>query len=287
MNDVVKYETTFGDVEISPATVKKYLVRGNGNITEQEVMFFLKLCEAQKLNPFVNGEVYLIKYGNEAAQTVIGYNKYLRRAEENPEYMYKESGIIVRRGTEIVKKEGACLYTGEELLGGWCKVHRRKFEVEVTSYKECAFAEYNKGKALWKEKPAMMIEKVATSQALRDAFPTEFSGLYTVEELAPGQFREEDLGEVKVGEIVEEDRAIEQDERVKLFEVATQACGSKDEGVNLVKQMLADRGITTTKDLKLSVYKEVMQELYERKIAKGLAEELTVPEGTDEKSEVV
>ncbi len=290
MNQVVKYETTLGPVELTADTVKKYLVRGNGAINDQEILFFLKLCEAQKLNPFVNGEVYLIKYGTSPAQTVVGYGKYVRRAEEHPEYMYKESGIVVRRENEIIKKDGACLYPGEELLGGWCRVHKRKFDRDVTTYKECAFSEYNKGaKTLWSEKPALMIEKVATSQALREAFPNDFEGLYTIEEIAPKEFNEEDLNKTpeydqnreEVVAVVNEDREITQEERVKLFEVATKVYGDPAEGSQVVKDMLEKKGITTTKNLKFSIYREVLKDLYKVQIdeeIKNMEAETQVPD---------
>lgn len=43
-----------------------------------------------------------------------------------------------------------------------------------------AFNEYDKGQANWKSKPATMINKVAVSQCIRDAFPKDFEGLYGV-----------------------------------------------------------------------------------------------------------
>ncbi|HBF3006568.1 TPA: recombinase RecT, partial [Clostridioides difficile] len=52
-------------------TVKNYLVSGNGNVTDQEVLMFIELCKAQKLNPFIK-EAYLIKFGNSPANIVVG-----------------------------------------------------------------------------------------------------------------------------------------------------------------------------------------------------------------------
>ena len=59
--------------------VKNYLVRGNGNITDQETCFFISLCKAQKLNPFIN-DAYLIKFGNQPAQMVVGKDVLVKRA---------------------------------------------------------------------------------------------------------------------------------------------------------------------------------------------------------------
>ncbi len=270
--DIVKYETTLGTVELSPEIVKKYLVRGNGAVTEQEIVLFLKLCETQKLNPFVKGEAYLIKFGDkQPASMVIGYDTYKRRAEENPEYLYKESGIVVLRGEEIIKKDGACLYPGEQILGGWCRVHKVKRDKEVAIYKECSFSEYDKGNSMWKEKPAMMIEKVAISQALREAFPKDFQGLYTLEEVAPKEYLEElkpeenvtslPGGETVVAKVVHEDRAITQQERAAMFAKAVDLCGSQEAGAEMMKSILGQMGIKSTAGLKLSVYNEVMKRL--------------------------
>ncbi len=48
---------------------------------------------------------------------------------------------------------------------------------ERTAFKEVAFAEYNKGQANWRDpSPRTMINKVAVSQCVRDAFPKDYEG---------------------------------------------------------------------------------------------------------------
>ena len=260
MNEIIKYETSLGEVEISPETVRRYLVRGTGNVSEQEVMLFMKLCEAQKLNPFVNGEVYLIKYGTQPANMVVGYDTYKRRAEEHPDYLYKENGIVVIRGNDVVKKDGACIYPGEKLIGGWCRVHKWKYEHDIAIYKECAFDEYNKGNAVWKEKPAMMIEKVAISQALREAFPRDFQGLYTPEEVAPKEFKLSDLQEEKVTMPPPEEPEviITQAQRVELFAKAEEIYGSKEAAADKIKSVVAEYGYDSTAKLTMTDYEKIM-----------------------------
>lgn len=115
MLNVVKYDAGGVEIKLDPATVKNYLVRGNGKVTDQEVLFFIRTCQAQKLNPLVYGEVYLIKFGDEPAQLVIGKETYMKRAFKNPNYSGMKSGIVVQRGEEIVQKEGTCLYPTEEV----------------------------------------------------------------------------------------------------------------------------------------------------------------------------
>ena len=263
--DMIKYDSGFGMVELTPDTVKQYLVKGNGTVTDQEVILFAKMCEAQKLNPFVTGEVYLIKFGTQPAQMVVGYDTYKRRAEENPSYLFKENGIVVQRGNDIVQKKGACLYPSEKLVGGWCKVHKVKGDREVVTYKEVGFTEYDKGNAIWKEKPCTMIEKVAISQALREAFPRDYEGLYTAEELAPSEYRYiegdgEVIGEPQVTAVMDE--PITQEERQAMF-IFAQGNFGKEEGNALVMKHLQEHGLSSTTGLMKSVYGEIMDALHE------------------------
>ncbi len=260
-NEVVSYESMYGHVDLSPQVVKDYLVKGQKNsVTQEELVLFIKLCQAQRVNPFVQGEVHLIKYDDKSpAQMVIGYDTYKRRAEENPSYIKKESGIVVLRGDEVIAKEGACLYPTETLVGGWCKVYKARSGQQVTSYKEVSFSEYDKGNKIWKEKPCTMIEKVAVSQALREAFPTEFEGLYTEEEMppVPVETPDDSDSETVVGEI---DRPITQEERKELFAYAQELFG-KERGNELVKETLAEMNIESTSSLTFKQLLAVKNEL--------------------------
>lgn len=284
--DVIKYDSGFGMVELTPDTVKQYLVKGNGAVTDQEVILFAKMCEAQKLNPFVTGEVYLIKFGTQPAQMVVGYDTYKRRAEENPQYLFKEDGIIVQRGNDIVQKPGSCLYPAEKLVGGWCRVHKLKGDREVVSYKEVGFDEYNKGNAIWKEKPCTMILKVAISQALREAFPRDYEGLYTAEELAPSEYKyiennaDTPLGEPQVTAVMDE--PITQEERQAMF-IFAQSNFGKEEGNKLIMKHLNEHGISSTSGMMKSVYDCIMQELQEDlENLKNEIEEVEDPEDAQE-----
>ena len=181
----VSYEVLGTHVELDLQFVKNYLVRGKAElVSDQELVFFMNTCRQQKLNPTVQGEVYLIKYSkDDPAQMVVGKDAYLRRAFDHPDYLYKNDGITVKRGDQIVQKEGCCLYPGEELVGGWCRVFFERKGKERSTFKEVNFSEYNKGMANWKSKPATMINKVAISQCVRDAFPKDYEGLYSEEEM--------------------------------------------------------------------------------------------------------
>lgn len=259
----VSYEVLGTKVELDLQFVKKYLVRGRAElVSDQELVFFMNTCRQQKLNPTVQGEVYLIKYSkDDPAQMVVGKDAYLRRAFDHPEFLYKNDGITVKRGDQIVQKEGCCLYPGEDLVGGWCRVFFERRGKERSTFKEVNFAEYNKGQANWKSKPATMINKVAISQCVRDAFPKDYEGLYSEEEMVasgaipavPGNDQGNPEGD-------EPDVIISQEQRKQLFAMAQNEFGMEN-GNAAIKDILATMGMTSTINMTASDYSKVMNAL--------------------------
>ena len=269
----VEYQSISGiQVELDADTVIKYCARGNGNITPQEVALFLRTCQAKRLDLMENGEVYLIKYDNtKPAQIVVGKHAYLRRADRNPEYRGKKSGIVIVRDGKVIQKDGCCLYKvlNETLIGGWCRVYRRRAGAEVDEefYREVALEEYSSGQANWKVKPATMIEKVAVSQCLRDAFPNDYEGLYSEDEMLasgaiPVDYTDVDDVGVPVHESVPEDPVITDDQRTALFELARNNF-DKDVVNDVVRSIIGEFGLNSTKGMTESVYNQVMARLTE------------------------
>jgi phage recombination protein Bet len=184
-----EYDSNGEKVKLSPATVRNYLVNGGGNVTDQEVMMYLTLCRYQHLNPFLK-EVYLIKYGNSPATIVTGKDLFMKRANRNPNYAGKKAGIIVasKENGAVTEREGTVyIPETEELIGGWAKVYIKGHT--EPEYASVSFNEYAGRKSdgtlnsQWATKPATMIRKVALVQALREAFPEDFGGLYSPEEM--------------------------------------------------------------------------------------------------------
>ena len=177
---IIRYETAQGEVKLSPAIVRQYLVNGNANITDAEAHMFMQLCKFRRLNPFLR-EAYLIKYSaSEPAQMVVGFDAIKRRATQHPDYRGHSSGIVVvTKSGEVINRIGSLVLPDEELVGAWCTVHRsgvQAFEHQVSE------SEYNIKRSLWKDKPATMLRKVVTAQALREVFPEETAGMYAPEE---------------------------------------------------------------------------------------------------------
>ena len=148
----------------------------------KEIAYFMELCRAQRLNPFLN-EAYLVKFGSNPAQIMVAHKALVKRAEAHPQYDGMEHGVVVMRGGDIHHESRGAYYpeAGETLLGGWAKVYRKDRRMPI--YAERSFKSMNKGQANWKSMPDIMIDKCAQAAALREAFPDELRSMYTPEEM--------------------------------------------------------------------------------------------------------
>ncbi len=176
----VVFKVSGEDVTLTKSIVQQFIARGNKELTSKEIGNFIQLCRYRKLNPFLN-EAYPIKFGGEAAQLIVGFEAFKRKAEENPRYQGHKAGVIVMRGEEVLELEGAFKLPKDVLVGGWAEI-AVEGKVYPVIAKVC-FSEYNKGQSTWKQIPSTMIRKVALVQALREAFPSELGAMYTGEEL--------------------------------------------------------------------------------------------------------
>ena len=268
----VSYEVMGTRVDLDLDFVKRYLVRGAADkVSDQELVFFMNLCKMQKLNPLVGNEVYCIKYGSDPAQVVVGKGAYLRRAYEHPDYICKEDGIVVARGNEVVQKEGCCLYPGEKLIGGWCRVHFTRNGKELSCFKEVSLSEYDKGQANWKVRPATMVNKVAVSQCVREAFPKDYEGLYSEDEMVASGAIPANFRELPGEPPAEEEKTITQDQRQALFRMAKEHLG-KDAN-DALKDIISKHGYQSTSGMPESVYKEVVDEIADLADARRAVEE--------------
>lgn len=180
MNEIVKFESESGQlVQFGAEDVKQRLCP---NIDDKELALVMALCQAQRLNPFTK-DVYVIKYGNAPASIVTSKEVFTKRANAHPDYEGFEAGVtFIDRQGNVKQREGSAVYeaANETLVGGWCRVFvkgRRPFYDEVT------LKEYSTGKSGWAKMPSTMIRKVALVHCLREAFPDDFQGLYSQEEM--------------------------------------------------------------------------------------------------------
>lgn len=184
-SEIVKYKADNGqDIEITEQHVRD-LIAANGsnprNVTSSEIMAFMRLCQAQRLNPFTR-DAYLIKYDNSPATIVAGKETFTKRAQRNPRFKGYTAGItIIGTDGKLHRREGSMLIGKESLVGGWCSVNIEGYDKPM--FDEVSFAEYSTGKNNWVKIPATMIRKVAICHALREAFPEDLGGLYGSEEM--------------------------------------------------------------------------------------------------------
>lgn len=185
---IVRYTASDGtEVKLSPAIVAKYVLTGNGEASDKDVFSFLAKCRARGLNPLA-GDAYMTSYRNRDGSTstsVIVYKDYfVRTATQQVGFDGMRAGVVVanRKTGELTYREGSIVGKNSEcLVGGWAEVYDkgRRF----ASRAEVSLDEYDQGRSLWKSKPATMIRKVALVQALREAYPGAFGGIYDRDEM--------------------------------------------------------------------------------------------------------
>lgn len=183
---MVSYKIDDTEIKLTQKIVQDYIVSGNAQITMPEFKMFTELCKVRKLNPFLK-EAYLIKFGSQPAQMVVGKDAILKRAILNKSFDGREQGVIIQNKDGNIEERNGTFKTKEEvLLGGWAKVYRKdwKYPVYVTvSFDEVA-QKKNDGSlnSNWATKGATMVEKVALIRALREAFVEDLGGMIDEDE---------------------------------------------------------------------------------------------------------
>lgn len=183
-NEVIEFKDDAGmPVKFTSQDIRERLCP---NATDSELALCVELCNRQHLNPFTQ-DVYLVKYGNAPASIITNYQVFNRRANRQPNYGGIESGVVVLRDGEVVKKKGSAVYKmiGEQLIGGWAEVAFT--DGKKPAYVELALTDYSTGKSNWAKMPGVMIEKCAKAAAWRLAYPGEFRGMYVSEEMDQAQ----------------------------------------------------------------------------------------------------
>lgn len=183
-NEIIEFKDDAGmPVKFTSQDIRERLCP---NATDSELALCVELCNRQHLNPFTQ-DVYLVKYGNAPATIITNYQVFNRRANKQPNYGGIDSGVVVLRDGEVVKKKGSAVYKiiGEQLIGGWAEV---KFtDGKIPAYAELALTDYSTGKSNWAKMPGVMIDKCAKAAAWRLAYPSEFRGMYVSEEMDQAQ----------------------------------------------------------------------------------------------------
>lgn len=186
MGQIVKYVANDGvEVRLTPQTVAAYAATGNAQADPADVVRFMATCRARGLNPLA-GDCYMTVYqgaSGKSVSTVVSKDYFVRTATQDPAFDGMRAGIVVMgKDGQLSYREGCiCGRQTERLVGGWAEVLVRGRS--VPSRAEVSLEEYDQHRSLWKTKPATMIRKVALVQALREAFPAKFGGVYDRDEM--------------------------------------------------------------------------------------------------------
>ncbi len=179
-NQVTEYLVNGQTIKLTANIVRNYLTKGNGAVTDQDIMQFIAICKFNSLNPFLN-EAYLIKFGTQPAQMIVSKEALMKRAETSDQYDGMTAGVIVKtRDGEIKQLEGSFFDDDCTLVGGWAKVFRKDRKQPFIA--TVRLSEYDKKQSIWNTSKSTMIRKVAVTQAMREAFPTQLGAMYTAEE---------------------------------------------------------------------------------------------------------
>lgn len=157
--------------------------------TNDELAMFLHVAAKSGLDPLQKQIWFVKRSGRVTIQA--GIDGLQARAAREPDYEGMLYGVVCAKDdfqfdatTGVVKAHTYNPFADRgATLGAWCIV-RRKGLLPFTAM--VRFSEYvQSGSPLWREKPAVMIEKVARSTALRRAFPEQFSSIYEDAEMPP------------------------------------------------------------------------------------------------------
>lgn len=194
MNEIQSYKTKYmtatGEIELTAEIIRKVLAIGD-KITDEELFYFMKMCEYQKLNPFVK-EAYLIKMGKNA-QMVVGIDVFTNRLNNDKLCEGWHSGIqVINSEGKLEDRKGQTYLPGEKIVGAWFSLNKKGWKepfywsIPMKEYLRDYYdkdAQVRKPMKQWAEMPAIMIVKCVIAAGCRKAIPSSFTGLYAREEL--------------------------------------------------------------------------------------------------------
>jgi phage recombination protein Bet len=207
---IVQYTASDGSpVKLSREIVARYIVTGGQNVDDREVFGFMAKCQARKLNPLA-GDAYMVAYQGKA-NVIVSKDYFVRTAAQHPSFDGMEAGVVVANNkTGQLTYRSGCIVgrNSETLVGGWAEVYDKRRSHPTRA--EVSLSEYSTGKSLWASKPATMIRKVALVQALREAYPDAYAGIYDSTEMgeipsAPEPPQSHETAEIRA-EILEPER---------------------------------------------------------------------------------
>ena len=203
-------------------------------VSDLEIAKALALARKLGLDP-LHRQVHLVPFKG-TVQLVVSYTEYLRRAERSG----KLNGWVAR--------------LGKDEFGEYAEVEIYRKDWEHSFKWRVYLNEVKKDTPSWKNMPLFMLRKVAISQAFKLAFPEETQELEGILE----------EGEVEY-EPVEEVRTISEAQAKRLWVIAKEtgeeAGIGKVEVEKIVREILNEYGLESTREIPLTLYDEVIEKI--------------------------
>lgn len=176
-------------INYNDAALKKALIDTVAKgANDSEFTMFANFCQTTGLNPFKK-EIWFIKTKSNL-QMMTGINGFLAIANQMKEFDGME---VVEGGTPMTIKLKKNNDNIESIVvPEYIEVKAYRKDRKFPSVARAYWSEYAKTLiteygylSIWAKMPRVMLAKCAKSMALREAFPQQLNGLYTVEEMPP------------------------------------------------------------------------------------------------------
>jgi hypothetical protein len=192
VNGELCFELQFGDKKlvVSESKCSQLIPEFKKMSTDQKETFLMQAA-IFGANPFsLPPEIYPVPFTSSGVTTyapVISAKKYVEKGMENPKFDGMKSGVVIEKADGSFDfRKGQIFGKTEKLSGGWA-------EIFIKGIREPIFRAVNLNEVMnfkadgtpnkfWKEKPALMVEKVAQKQAMEIAM--QMPKTYIEEEVA-------------------------------------------------------------------------------------------------------
>ena len=188
------------EIERHIATYKSFLQIPQA--TANDISFFAQYCQRTKLDP-LSRQIYAISKREGGMQILLSIDGYRIIAQRTGEYEGSETFWC---GTDGVWTD--VWLNNNPPSAAKVIVYRKNCKRGVSAV--ALFREYANLKSnTWQKMPALMLAKCAESLALRKAFPSDLSGLYTTDEM--NNIEENNIVETTVIDVPKENYDINKD----------------------------------------------------------------------------
>lgn len=200
VNGELCFELKFdnGSIIVSMSKLERHIPEFKKMTIEQKETF-IEQAAIFGANPLMQ-EIYPLPFekpdGSISYAPVTSAKKYVEKGMENPKFNGMKSGVVIEKEDGSIEyRKGQVFTKAEKLLGGWCEVFikglREPIFKSVNINEVMNFKRDGTPNKFWKDKPALMVEKVAQKQTFEIAM--KLPKIYIPEELPFVDINHEDV----------------------------------------------------------------------------------------------